>query len=198
MIDRICLALIVVVGLLSQPLSAFEHLPQRDSFFVFGGVMLEDPLTMRTLVPFAAEPEDNYIVGAAYERHLYDLMAGFDLGFEIGVAGRFGDDASIEGWVGPSIRHRGLTIGSLTVSPGVVVGLSAVSDTIGVERVREAGNDGDATLLFYFGPELAFKLEQLPGFEFVFRTHHRSGADGILGDMGDGHNASVFGVRKRF
>ena len=124
-------------------------------------------------------------------------MAGFDLGFEIGVAGRFGDGSSVEGWLGPSIRHRGITVGPLTVSPGSVVGLSAVSDSIGIEREREIRNDGDATLLLYFGPELMFKLEQLPNFEFVFRIHHRSGADGTLGNMGEGHNANIFGARRR-
>ncbi len=198
MIDRFGLALIFVVGLLGQPVFAAEQLAQRDSVFVFGGVMLDDHLAPRTFVPFASELEDSYIAGAAYERHLYELMAGFELGLEIGVAGRFGNESSVEGWLGPSIRHRGLTIGSLTVSPGVVFGFSAVSEAIGVERVREINNNGDATLLFYLGPELAFKLEQLPGFEFVFRVHHRSGADGILGDMGEGHNANMFGVRKRF
>ena len=198
MINRVGLALTISMALPGQQTFAFEQLDQRDSVFVFGGAMLADHLSFRTLIPFATDPEDNYIAGVAYERHLYDLMAGFDLGFEIGVAGRFGDDSSLEGWLGPSIRHQGISIGSLTVSPGIVVGVSAVSDSIGMERVRESANGGDATLLFYLGPEIAFKFEQLPNFEFVYRVHHRSGIDGTLGDMGEGHNANIFGVRRRF
>ena len=70
MFRRIGPALVVAISLLGQQASAFEGLDQRDSVFVFGGVMLHEHLSFRTLIPFATYPEDNYIAGVAYERHL--------------------------------------------------------------------------------------------------------------------------------
>lgn len=85
----------------------------------------------------------------------------------------------------------------------MVAGLSVVTNPIGIERVREIQNSGDATLLYYLGPEIRLTFDALPETEFVYRVHHRSGAGEVsflptLGDMVEGANANVFGIRLPF
>ncbi len=50
----------------------------------------------------------------------------------------------------------------------------------------------------YFGPELAVSLVNRPDIEFVYRLHHRSGAEGTFGKLYEGYNANVFGIRYKF
>ena len=195
----VCVWLLAAVALVVNSVAGFasDVLRPDQKVFLFGGVMVEGTFPGWTNIPFAGGLENNYIVGGALDTKLASY-GGFDFGVEVGTAGRFGDGASAEIWGGPSVHYRGFSIGSLTISPGLVFGLSAVTDAIGIERQREIDNSGNATLLFYFGPELAFRFKQLPNVEFVFRTHHRSGAEGTLGNMREGANANIFGVRFHF
>jgi hypothetical protein len=176
---------------------ASDVLRPNQTVFLFGGVLLDGTFPGWTNIPFAGGVERNFLVGGALDTKL-NSYCGFDFGVEVGTAGRFGDSASAEVWGGPTVHYRGFTFGSVTISPGLVVGLSAVTRAIGIERQREINNSGNASLLFYLGPELAFRLEQMPNVEFVFRTHHRSGLEGRLGKMREGANANIFGVRFRF
>jgi hypothetical protein len=143
---------------------------------------------------------DNYLIGAAFGRDFRDLGAGFVLGGVAGVAVRFGDDDDTTGevWAGLRLRHHGLVIGDLAISPGVTAGLSAVSGPTEIERLREVSRHGDATLLGFVGPELSFRLRQAPDIELVYQLHHRSGANGFFGDMAEGSNANTIGLRYRF
>lgn len=176
---------------------ASDVLRPNQTVFLFGGVMVEGTFPGWTNIPLAGGVERNYLVGGALDTKLFSL-GGFDFGLEVGTAGRFGDSASAEVWGGPSVHYRGFTLGSVTISPGLVVGFSAVTRAIGIERQREIDSSGNASLLFYLGPELAFRFAQLPNVEFVFRTQHRSGAEGTLGKMREGANANIFGARFRF
>lgn len=177
--------------------------PADVDVLLFGGVMTEGDFPGWSNIPFAAPLQDNYSVGAAINREFIDLGLGFHLGGEIGLAGRFGDGTSAEVWGGPSLRHDGFSVGPAIISFGLVMGLSAVTGPIGIERNVEVNNDGDATLLWYLGPEVAISFDALPNTEFVSRTHHRSGAANLsflptLGDMPDTSNANIFGIRRRF
>ena len=69
---------------------------------------------------------------------------------------------------------------------------------MGVERERENENHGNATLLGYVGPEISLSIAALPHWEFAYRLHHRSGAHGRIGNMGEGANANVIGLKYRF
>ncbi|MEM5502594.1 hypothetical protein WNY59_13440 [Ahrensia kielensis] len=151
-------------------------------------------------IPFAGDLESNYNFGMIYNRDLVELGHGFFWGGEVGGAIRLGDNqpTSAEIWAGATIRHQGLDIGFVNVAPRFTFGLSAVTDTIGIETKRAHAAGTDAALLFYLGPEIAFSFEQLPKTEFFYRTHHRSGANGTLSNMSGGHNAHVFGVRRNF
>lgn len=179
----------------AAPLSALER---DQSLMLFGGSYMTGPFPGLTLIPYADDPEGTYLLGAAYRKELYTFNYGFEMGFEVGAAARFGDGFSGEAFGGPYLRHEGLTLGPITISPGFVAGLSAVSSAMGIEKARERRYDGDATLLFYLGPELSFTYKAWPNLELVVRTHHRSGEKGTLGNFGEGHNANVFGIRYKF
>ena len=166
-----------------------------NSVLVFGGVFSKGDLG-QSLNPFHPH-ENNYLVGAAYARDFANLDWGFALAGEIGFAARFGDDrGSSEFWVGPVLRHRGIPVADLFVlSPALILGFSAVTAPIGIETDRESAHRGNASLLFRFSPELAFRSKAWPNFELVYRIHHRSGLYGVLGDLKEGSNAHVVGLR---
>ena len=152
-----------------------------------------------SLNPFTATYEDNYLLAIACDRDFLNPGYRFRLGGEVGLASRFGTPWSAETWGGVVVRHRGITIRDwITIAPALTAGVSLISHPLGVEAKREQGHDGDATLLFYFGPEIAISLPRHPRWELVYRLHHRSGADGTLGNMKEGHNANTLGIRHRF
>ncbi|MGB3390352.1 MAG: hypothetical protein WBA88_20490 [Pseudaminobacter sp.] len=171
--------------------------PTKNDVLVFGGVFAAGSFG-NTIV--SADYTDNYLAGVSVGRDFTDLGAGFMLGGVIGTAVRFGDDDDTTGelWAGLRLRHQGLVIGDLAISPALVIGLSAVTGPTEIEREREIHYGGDASFLGFVGPELSFRLRQAPNFELVYQLHHRSGADGTFGDMGEGSNASLLGVRYRF
>ena len=169
----------------------------RESIFVFGGFFSTGSMNDASHV-FQAPYDGNSIIGLGYQRYPWS-MGDIHLGWEIGVAGRFGTGHTGELWSGPTIRYDGIVIpGLLKVTPSFTAGLSAVSDTMGIERVRERIHKGDGSLLFYLGPELALSTTDHPNLELFYRLHHRSGAWGTLGKFGEGYNASVIGVRYRY
>ncbi len=170
----------------------------EQSLYAFAGRYTTET-TSDSAIPFQADYENSYVLGGAYARDAYEPGWSTVIGWELGGAVRAGERWSGEVWVGPTIRHRGLPVfGVALLKPAVTVGFSAVDRSIGEERDREARNDRDATLLYYFGPELAFSVPRHPQWELVYRLHHRSGGNRTLGDMGEGHNASTLGLRRRF
>ncbi|MEF2552192.1 hypothetical protein VQ042_12580 [Aurantimonas sp. A2-1-M11] len=134
-----------------------------------------------------------------YQNFYFSDRLGFHYGFEVGGAGRFGDNTSGELWSGIVLRHEGVSVAdSLHFSPSLTVGLSAVTETVGREARNEIMDGGDATILFYLGPEISVSLSSARETELFWRLHHRSGAGGTLGDMRGAANANVFGFRSRF
>ncbi len=168
---------------------------RADSILVFGDAFSKGNL-QESFNPFHPH-ERNYLVGIAYARDFVHLGAGFNLGGEIGYAARFGEDrGSSELWAGPALRHRGFRIGNLfTLSPALVLGFSAVTAPIGIETDREVKHGGTASVLFRFSPEFAFRFDAWRNFELVYRIHHRSGLYGVIGDLREGSNAHVIGLR---
>lgn len=169
---------------------------------LFGGVMNKGDFPGTGNLFFAAPLEDNFLAGLAFNHAFLDLGKGFHLGGELGLVGRFGDGGSAEIWFGPSLRHDGFRVGPVKVSFGLVAGFSAVTDTIGIERKREAQDGGDASFLYYGGPEVRLTFDAWPEIEIVLRAHHRSGGKNVpfqpaIGNMGEAANAYVVGIRKR-
>jgi hypothetical protein len=134
----------------------------------------------------------------AFRSEFLQLPQKFDIGAEIGSALRFGDGNSGEFWGGGTLTYRGFDSGSLSVIPTGIFGLSAITSPTGVERERAIRHGGNETLLLYLGLELAVTTRQLHGWEIVYRVHHRSGAYGLLGNVLEGHNANVIGLRHYF
>lgn len=156
---------------------------------------------------------DNFIIGGAYQRDFVHFNSGVLIGAEIGLADRFGNYSlccdrvvrsnrvahSAELWGGISFRHEGLALfDTIRISPGFVIGLSAISDPIGQEALHQFDHRGSAKALFYLGFDLAFALANSPNTELVIRIHHRSGGYGTLGGLKEGNNANVVGIRHRF
>jgi hypothetical protein len=156
---------------------------------------------------------DNYILGGAYQRDFFQFNSGLLIGAEVGLADRFGHYSiccdtivysnsvvqSAEFWTGASFRSQGIALfDAVWISPGLVFGLSAISNPIGQEGEHQIAHQGSAKVLFYLGFDLAFALAKLPDTELVFRIQHRSGAYGTLGAMKEGNNANVVGIRQRF
>ena len=192
----LCIALTLMIACVSA--RASELVFRKDSIFIFGGVFSSNNMG-NTLDPSVTQRfESNFILAGAYNRDFVDLGWNVIFSGELGLAGRFGNKSSAEVWGGPSLRYRGIHIGNIvTISPGITVGLSAVTAPIGIESAREIDHGGDARLLFYFSPELGFSFASLPDTEIVYRMHHRSGLMGTLGKMREGANAHTLGIRWR-
>lgn len=168
------------------------------SVLLFGGVFTTENMG-RSLNPFTARHESNYITGGAYGQDFYAAPYGLVLGVEIGVANRYGMGKSMELWGGVNIRHSGLVISDfLRVIPGITVGFSAITKPVGTEAEEQRRHNGNAHILGYLSPELALALQRFPNVELVYRLQHRSGAFHTFGNMAEGANANVFGVRYRF
>jgi hypothetical protein len=204
---------------LSYLLTPFKLASQpnlKQSVFGFAGRMDSGNLGSTFVYGYGA-PEsifyDNYIVGGAYQRDLFQFNSGLLIGAEVGLADRFGHYSiccntiaysnsmvqSAELWAGASFRTNGIALfDAIKVSPGFVFGLSFISNPIGQEGEHQIVHQGSAKTLFYLGFDLAFALAKLPDTELVFRIQHRSGAYGTLGAMKEGNNANVVGIRQRF
>lgn len=169
-----------------------------QAVFAFGGRYVNAYIE-HSLVPFAANYEDNFVLGGGYQNFLWQPLPDLHLGAEIGLAWRGGTVSSGEVWAGAVARYDGLHLGeNLRVSPAITVGLSAITNPIGVEAERAQRRNADPTLLFFMAPEVSVATLDNPDTELFVRLQHRSGAWGTLGGMADGANAQVFGLRHRF
>lgn len=165
--------------------------PIDQAVFGFGGAVF------KRIDPPTEGFEDNYVLGGGYQL-LWGDRDGYQIGLEAGLAGRFGEISSLEGWAGV-VGRSNFQLGVVRVTPALTFGLSAVTDTMaGGETRREEQYDGDASLLFYLGPELNFGLEDLPDTELFVRMHHRSGAWGTLGNIHGAADVLTLGVRYHF
>jgi hypothetical protein len=169
----------------------------RESVFLFAGQFTKRSMGATADV-FNVTYDNNYIIALGYQYFPWSSRH-FDLGWELGFANRFNHGYSAEVWGGLVLRHCGVNVvDCLTVVPSLTAGFSAVTESMGHERVREHGRGGDATFLFYLGPEIAISTRANPNIEVFYRLHHRCGARRTLGSLSEGYNANVLGVRLRF
>ena len=66
-------------------------------------------------------------------------------------------------------------VDTIRISPGFVFGLSAISNPIGQEGLRQIDNRGNANVLFYLGFDVAFALATHPNIELVLRIRTAPG-----------------------
>ena len=176
--------------------------PDADQFgeaiFGFGGVLTDENMG-RSANPFGVSYENRITAGVGYQRYFYRPHE-VQVGMEVGVAARAIGGVTGEVWGGPVIRYDGFSIANtINISPSFTAGLSAVSGTHrGREQRLEERYEGNAAVLFYLGPELNVSFADTPEVEAFWRLHHRSGANGTLGNMRGAMNANVLGLRLRY
>ena len=190
----------ILLTLMSAANSLADQSNLSESVAFFGGIFAQSSFPGDANIPLGGELESNYNFGAIYHRDILELGSGVFLGGEIGGTIRAGDGEPVSGelFTGAAIRYKGIGIGPLVVAPKMTVGFSLVTHTIGVETQRADAVGSDGTLLVYLGPELSFSLKQAPKTEVFYRSHHRSGLLKTFENMSAGHNAHVFGIRKKF
>jgi len=189
--------LIVIILFFTVSFTAFAEI-NKNKIHVFFGSFTTDSMG-DTANFIQTDYEDNNLIALAYSRYVGDLFFDIEYGPEVGFATRFGDRDTYEGWGGLFLRHKGMRFGSLRIGLGITGGVSWIDETMGKERVRENNiEDRNASFLFYLGPEISFSLQNIPRWELVYRLHHRSGADGTVGNMKEAYNANTIGLRYSF
>jgi hypothetical protein len=179
------------------PTDCADRPAPRHSLFIFGGHFTNGSMGDTTSI-FTVDYDDAHIIGLGYQRYHWSYW-NFHLGWEVGVSARFGYSNSAEIWGGPTLRHEGIQIGNLVrIAPSLTAGFSAVTDSHGRELVREYNHRGNATFLYYLGPEIILSLPSHPNIELFYRLHHRCGGARTLGNLSEGYNANCIGMRIRF
>lgn len=140
--------------------------------------------------------ESNFFAGIGYQRFLYQYQS-FKLGVEAGLGLRLGSPSSAEIWGGAVARITEFTFGDITITPSLTLGLSAVTDTIGIETQRAQALGHEVPVLFYLSPEISISSATQPQWEAFARIQHRSGGFGTIAEI-DGSNAAVLGLRYKF
>jgi hypothetical protein len=193
----------ILPGALAMQVSAANKVAAEEtdvdqSIFAFGGAMVDGDMAEATN-PFGVGYENHPIFGIGYQYFPYSI-GDLKFGLEAGIAGRFHGNTNAEIWGGVVGRYDALEIANtIRIIPSFTFGVSHVTETMeGREKKNEEERDGDASTLFYLGPELSFSSVSRPELEVFWRLHHRSGAWGTLGDMHGGSNANVVGVRYNF
>jgi hypothetical protein len=194
-----CIAVALLVAASMPALAAAPLSPSRNSVFLFGGAMTTGTFG-GSLTPFYAPFDGTGIAGAALDHRLWNLGPYFHVSGELGSAARFGpgEDPSLELWTGVGLYYNGVTLGPVTIGAGLVGGFSVVTGPTAVERQREIKIDGSATFLGYLSPEIDITFASHPNLQIVYGLHHRSGAWQTFGNMGEGANADVIGIRHTF
>lgn len=196
---RFAHALVALVGagvVLSSPVLAQSPDETVDeNVFVFAGPFTSGYFS-DAIQPWAWQLESNAFVGVGYQRFFYAYQS-FQLGMEAGLGLRLGSPSSAEAWAGLVGRLTEFEIGQINITPSVTVGLSTVTDTIGVETQRTAAAGESAAVLYYLAPEIAISHDDHPEWEAFGRLQHRSGGYGTIAHI-DGSNALTVGVRYKF
>lgn len=191
------IAIAVAAPAFAQSDAAVIPSSEDQKIFIFGGRMGESHMG-EMLNPFTAEYEDAIILGGGYQHFLSEPIEDFRVGIETGAAVRTGEETTGEVWAGLVGRYDGLVIGdTLRISPSLTFGASAVTDTMGTEAEREAGDGLPGNFLFYLSPEISISTLENPGTEVFWRLHHRSGAWNTFGGGGSA-NATTIGIRTSF
>jgi hypothetical protein len=144
---------------------------------------LGETLTARNLVF-----EDSGFLGAGFSRTLAGGNS-IKLEGEIQIFQHAGQQGHLEGTAALSLRWEMSPSFSLAIIEGV-------SYATALPEIEGEKNNQVSQFLNY----LAFEVEYTysPGWAVAGRLHHRSGANGLYGNVDGGSNAYLFGLRHRF
>jgi hypothetical protein len=179
-----------------------------DSVMVFGGVAADTNFYQLIYSPWTAKLTDIGVIGASYSHRFGTLNEvigdigqigdDFTIDGEVGTSVRFGDESLGEGWTALYLRYDGLPWNDMVYTTiGVNTGLSYLTDISEFERGRD-GEGKASKLLHYMGPELTFADPANKDLELVLRYHHRSGVFGLFDGVVSGSTFISAGIRVRF
>ena len=180
-----------------------------DSVMVFGGVASETNFAQIIYSPWTIELNDIGVVGTSYAHRfgtMNNLLGGglghfgddFTIEGEVGTSVRFGDESLGEAWTALYLRYDGLPWNdTVYTTVGINTGLSLLTEISGFEEGRD--NAGKSSvLLHYLGPEFTFADPENKDLELVLRLHHRSGVFGLFDGVVSGSTFLSAGIRLRF
>ncbi|WP_052715895.1 hypothetical protein [Devosia chinhatensis] len=195
MLKRISQVLILCTIAAAPAVAETPKVDLDENIFVMGGPFATGYFG-DTFLFWQDHYESNFFVGAGYQRFLYGY-GSFQLGVEAGLGLRLGSRSSAEIWGGAVARLTEFSFGDITVTPAITFGLSAVTDTIGIETERADRLGRGVPILYYLAPEVSVSHASHPEWEAFGRIQHRSGGFGTIADI-DGSNAAVLGLRYKF
>jgi hypothetical protein len=189
LISRISLWIVIqliVLFLISNKVSADDTISEKSKsdykWFVsiYGGLNMEENLA-KIVVPNASISDSNYLVVGALAREIYRYKQWLSFELEGQVGKHFGSKDDQWEFVGAILGrwHRFPWDKYIDTSFAMGAGLSLNSKVSQLELDR----DEDAQrLLGYLAFETTFGLPQYPRWDLMIRVHHRSGAQGIIGE----------------
>lgn len=204
MVSAILASLWLTAPALSGPRGA------DDSVMVFGGVASETNFAQIIYSPWTTELNDIGVIGASYSHRfgtMNNLLGGGGLGHigddftiegEVGTSVRFGGESLGEAWTALYLRYDGLPWNdTVYTTVGVNTGVSLLTDISEFEEGRD-GKGRSSVLLHYLGPEFTFADPENKDLELVLRLHHRSGVFGLFDGVVSGSTFLSAGIRVRF
>lgn len=149
---------------------------------LFGGIAASNSDTLFDIFTFdASYSDDNSLVAVALSREIYRYEQYLSLEVEGQVGRHFGDGGDFWEFVGLGLL-RWLPFpwdDYVDTSLGIGAGFSYYTKISDMEKERD---DDAQHLLGYLAFELAFGLPQYPRWDLMFRLHHRSGLQEVIGD----------------
>ena len=172
------------------------------SAMIFGGASAGRTRLVELIpMPWSGDYADNYFIGTALSRRLYQLHKNWKIEGEVGAGYRFKQVNSPEGWVALFLRFDGFPWNRwLYTTVAASIGLSYVDKISDVEKdsASSRGNSEGSHLLHYFAPEITFADPNRRDWQYVIRHHHRSGIAGLFNGVWGGSNVTTVGIRHQF
>ena len=173
--------------------------PTPYAVTVYAGKSVRGRFTKLFWAPWDTDLENDYLLALSLSARLFELTDHLSLEIEANVARRFGEAELWEFAVPLILRWDDFpwndtvytTIGLSFLGPSYATEISAT------ER-RKSHNDKGSHWLNFFAPEITLSPPDDPGFAFVGRIHHRSGAFGLINGVSGGSSYVSLGVRYRF
>jgi len=146
----------------------------------------EDLAKMAT---FRADYDDNSLAVLALAREIYRYKQWVSVELEGQVGKLFGQDDDLWEFVGAILGRWHPFPWDKYIDTSFAMGAGLSYDT-DISETESETDHHPQRLLGYLAFELTFGLPQYPRWELMLRIHHRSGAQGIIGDGGSNYLCS--------
>lgn len=194
----LALASSLVVGCTTSLPSQRIEYPAR-AVTVYTGQFADAALVDEILIGKELNLQDSHLLTVAYAERFHEyesIPAQWE--WELQAGRHFGiqDNWELNGlfllrWVDVYRTDK------LRMTAAIGEGLSWASDTPIIEEASRS-NVGATQLLNYLLLEVTFGFVSMPGVDFTFRIHHRSGIFGLFDGVSGGSNVLAVGLRYGF